>query len=341
MSADAIAYVDRLAVKGSARDLLRILAAHIPDGQTTTPTLRIADLATEAQLHRRTVLKWVGELVDSGEVTVMDGGRGKKARFTLVHLNGARPPTTAPLPLRADLRPVPPRRQPDESTLDLFAAAVDGEDPAIKRVVIDHTLPPNVWRSITRWLVNVWRSITRWPKRVAIDHTLAPHVEALTTARDVQQLSTTTTTAAAGDAPTVQRLPCRWAGTTHAWCDGRVHVPRPFHDEERRKLARSPGETDADLDAHLFARYAQILAAIPDTEAIADANEFVFWKRVLRSTPRDATPKARVPTPPVRRASTFGAGNIACPHDPMCRSIGDCTKRILADVRAERERKSG
>lgn len=333
MSGAAIAYVETLAVKGSARDLLRIIAKQIPEGQTTTPILRIADLATEAHLHRRTVLKWVGELVESGEITVMDGGRGKKARFTLVHLTGARPLVTAPLPLRADLRPVPPRRL-DEATLDLFDPPVvrDSDQTAIKRVAIDHTLAVNVWRSITRWLLNVWRSITRWPKRVVIDHTLAPPLDVDDArARDVQQLKTTTT-AASVDAPKFKGPPCRWTGTTHAWCDGRVHVPMNFHREERRKLARSPGETDADLDARLYARYAEILAAIPDSEEILDKNEFEFWKRVLRSVPKIAGPPARASTSGPRRRP-----DQPCPHQPTCEDPAACIDRTMAEWQPKKE----
>jgi hypothetical protein len=70
----------------------------------------------------------------------------------------------------------------------------------------------------------------------------------------------------------------------------------PFHLEERRKLARQPGETDTDLDKQLFARYTEILAAIPETEPILDRNEFEFWKRVLRAAPSGTIPKARAPT---------------------------------------------
>ncbi len=72
-----------------------------------------------------------------------------------------------------------------------------------------------------------------------------------------------------------------------------------FHEEERRKLARQPGETDADLDRRLFARYTEILAAIPETEDLPDdETEFDFWKRVLRSAKaRAPTRQARAPIP--------------------------------------------
>lgn len=338
MSGAAEDYVETLAVKGSARDLLRIIARHVPEGGTTTPVIRIADLATLAQLHRRTVHKWVGELVDSGEITVMDGGRGKKARYTLVHLTGARPMTTAPLPLRADLRPVA-RRRLDTETLDLFDQP-EGDQTAIKRVVIDHTLAGNVWRSITRFVLYVWRSITRWPKRVVIDHTLVPPLDVDDArARDVLQLSTTTS--ATTDAPAFTWPPCRWHRTTHAWCDGRVHVPMNFHREERRRLARAPGETDADLDARLFSRYAEILAAIPDTEEIRDKNEFEFWKRQLRSVANAVGPHIRASSAGSRRRPDI-PNTRACPHQPPCEGDTDaCVERSMAEWRARQERQSG
>jgi hypothetical protein len=333
MSADAERYVETLAVKGNARELLRAIAKLIPEGQTTTPVVRIADLAEAAQLHRRTVLKWVGELVDGGEITVMDGGRGKKARFTLVHLTGARPLATAPLPLRADLRPVQPRPRLDKQTPDLFDRVVEGEDLAIKRVAIDHTLPRNVWRSITRWVSNVWRSITRWPKRVVIDHTLASVLTIR--ARDVPpplQERTTTTTAPPAEPPkrnAAGSSPCPSFGRQHAWCDGRTHVPMAFHLEERRKLPRHPGETDAELDDRQFDIYAAVLDAIPwTTDLRGYKNDFEFWREHLRTASAAVVPQARAPTPGPRRRPDI-VTSLPCPHHPPCDGTDACVDRSM------------
>ena len=128
-------------------------------------------------------------------------------------------------------------------------------------------------------------------------------------------------------------------------------MPMPFHLEERRKLARLPGQTDADLDAELFALYDAVLAGIPDSTPITDRNEFVFWKRVLRGNPtgrswipfrRSAPARA---SPPRHEGIPSGTG--VCPHTPRCESASGvsawivCRDRILAEARAERERKSG
>jgi hypothetical protein len=126
-------------------------------------------------------------------------------------------------------------------------------------------------------------------------------------ARDVLLLKeTTTTTAPLSDPPRPRAVesppcgspPCRYFGTRHAYCAGRVHVPMDFHREERRKLPRLPGETDADLDARLFAKYAAVLAAIPETEDLRGyKNEFEFWKAHLRAAQGEAPSKARAPNP--------------------------------------------
>jgi hypothetical protein len=113
-----------------------------------------------------------------------------------------------------------------------------------------------------------------------------------------------------------------------------------FHLEERRKLARQPGETDADLDAQLFARYAHELAAIPDAQAIPDKTEFAFWKRVLRSaertargSPRDAD-DGRLSRRELDEARTIRNRVYGrCPHAPRCRSEEDCIRAIAMERR--------
>lgn len=313
-------------VKRGVRDLFNAIAELIPEGQTTTPPLTLDELAAQAQHSGRTAQKCRDVLEEIGAIKVHDGGRGKVARYEILDLAGAKPLTAAPLPLLG--RPKPRRTKEERSGSDLFSDVEAIEQRSTSEISSD--VSRNVGTFFRRWSAKVGTFFRR----------CAPPWRRLVRARDVQQLKTTTTTAAVGDAPKIKRPPCRWAGTTHAWCDGRVHVPMPFHHEERRKLARYPGETDAELDAQLFARYAEILAGIPDAQAITDANEFVFWKRVLRS----ATSTARAPSPIARRQEavsarrTFGAGNVACPHDPMCRTIGECTERILAEGR---ERQTG
>src|SRR4051794_22933252 len=96
--------------KGPTRALFDAIAHFVPEGETTTPFIAMRkDLAAQARLDRRTVVTHLGILVEIGEVKVIDGGQGRPARYQIVRLDGAQPITAVPLPLRADLQPVPPR----------------------------------------------------------------------------------------------------------------------------------------------------------------------------------------------------------------------------------------
>jgi hypothetical protein len=296
MSRAAEDYVETLPLKGSALELLRTIAKHIPEGQTTTPPMTTDELATPAKQSEKTARRNRDASVRDGLICVHDGGRGNVARYEILNLAGERPITAMPLPLLGRTKPRHTKEQ--RSTLVTMTNLFD---ETLVKVTNDRD---NWWARI----VNVGQIVRRCiqtlvtltnDRAYALGHFVrrcAPPWRRLVRARDVLQLKTTTTTAPSADAPIVTWPPCRWHGTTHAFCDGRVHVPMAFHLEERRKLARQPGETDADLDEKLFARYRSILAAIPDAEDIRDRNEFVFWNRMMRSAPREATPKARAPT---------------------------------------------
>ena len=108
-------------VKGAALALLTAIARLIPEGQTTTPSMRLEDLATLAKHTERTARTSRDLLESLGVIQVHDGGRGKLARYELVGLDGTRPAMAAPLPLRADLRPAPRRAKKQRSGSDLFS----------------------------------------------------------------------------------------------------------------------------------------------------------------------------------------------------------------------------
>lgn len=94
-------------VKGATRRFFTAVATHVPEGQTTTPPLTLPELAHDAQHTPRTAQTCRNLLEGLGLVAVHDGGRGNKARYEVLHLDGAPPPRPVPLPLRADLREAP------------------------------------------------------------------------------------------------------------------------------------------------------------------------------------------------------------------------------------------
>jgi len=337
-------------VKGSVRDLLRSIARRIPEGQTTTPPLTLDDLATATEWTERTMRTARDILEAVGKVKVHDGGRGRKdARYELLGIDGARPVTPVPLPLRADLREA---RRPDpdaDAVADLFTEAAPKVGSDVGKVgKFSSEVRQKVGKFFRRcgaWLVKVGSDLQKVGK---FFRPLLPLDGTRARATYNNLRTTTTAPIVAASAPTSRPPRCRWLGSSHAWCEGRVHVPMPFHLEERRKLARLPGQTDADLDAELFALYGTVLAGIPDSTPITDRNEFAFWNRVLRG----ATPARRtwIPfrrPPPRGRHEGVPSGTGTCPHTPRCESAAGvsawvvCRDRSLADAKAERERKSG
>jgi len=334
-----------------------------------TAPVALSDFATETGYVLRTMQTGLEALVAIGLVRIVGGGPGIKASYELLTLPraGADPV----LPLIGQARPRPPRESPagptlfDAPVVDDAQSAASGPDETPEdiraydlrsfcigargylrsfctgtrgRIV---TNLRSVGRIVTNlrsfcigWLGNLRSFCTGW---LPLSGTRARAT--------YNNLRTTTSAPVVAAEPQSRPPPCRWHGRSHAWCDGRVHVPMSFHLEERRKLARLPGQTDADLDAELFALYAAVLAGIPDSTPITDRNEFVFWKRVLRGTP---TGRSWIPfrrSPPARaspaRHEGVPSGTGRCPHDPRCASFTACRDRILTQAREERERRSG
>lgn len=308
-----------------ARDLLEAIARLIPEGQTLTPPIGNRGLATEARVHRRTVCRRLPLLVEINLVRLVDGGNGRPARFTLVPLAAPLPATNVALPLRADLQQVPRRPQPrrDTVTADLF----DDNPPPVRSMSEGRGFLARILATVTGvtgWPITGVTGVTGGrsndekpvtpvilvrsndekpvPPVIGTCDTGLPLDVAGTRARAVLLLKErTTTTAPPADglpAPTplaVPERPCRWFGKSHAWCHDRMHVPTDFHLEERAKLPRQPGQTDADLDEVMFAKYAAVMAAIPATADLRRyKNQFDFWKEHLRlaaSSSAPATPR--------------------------------------------------
>jgi hypothetical protein len=62
----------------------------------------------------------------------------------------------------------------------------------------------------------------------------------------------------------------------HAWCEGRVHVPRNLHFEFFDRLGTRPGESAAAKAGRLIAFYAATMAATSPAANIGDP--YRFWK---------------------------------------------------------------
>jgi hypothetical protein len=176
MSAAALTYVEEWShgcldprVMRSARTLMRVIAQRIPEGETTTPLIGMDALADLGRVHRRTVVSQLQLLADLGEIQVIDGGQGRVARYALVHLNGARPITAAPLPLigaAAPPRAAKPRIPPSPSSPTLFDLAAPATSPGDQRAI-------NLCNQITSWLRRRLQPVISRLVLVISDHKLA------------------------------------------------------------------------------------------------------------------------------------------------------------------------
>ena len=101
----------------------------------------------------------------------------------------------------------------------------------------------------------------------------------------------------------------------HAWCDGRVHVPRALHFEFLDRLGAVVGETRTAKAGRLVAFYAADQAQLPATTSVG--NPFTYWNAAFDAWVRPAP----VPQAP-RSTPTFHAW--LCPHDPRCGNQTTC-----------------
>jgi len=296
-------------VRGAARRLFEVIADRVPEGHTTTPLIDLDELAAAAPLHRRTVISRLQVLVDIGEVQVIDGGQGRTgARYTLVHLDGERPPTVVPLPLRADLRAVPPPTT-DVSIPDAIASVRQTTDEHPAKTITSWRVPVLVATS-WRWLVLVITSCRRWAVLVATSRkTITSWIQLVATSTPVYPLGVASR---ARDVHTLQKEPVHTHGPPrderptvedskpppaivhpwHAWC-GRVCVPKQLH---QAWLQKDHAET------WLFAFYARTCAATTAEQARAAVDEFKFWRAALAAEVASPPSRARAPTvsPPAK-----------------------------------------
>ncbi len=256
MSADAERYVRaHPGIRPSERALLDAIAQLIPDGHDTTSSISQDDLAAQARLHRRTVVKLISVLVKAGELDAIDGRQGRIARYRLAHLQGARPPTTAPLPLLGAA--APPRRPAPRARVTAPAPLFDTPPMAaadaqrannvwraitswlVVRVIVDHMLPSNLWRSITSTLGNLWRSITSTRHVLAVDARARARSE-----EEIQEEDARAREAAEIDAraPDVRAF-LEWFATeytvSHQGARCTVAAADPFKIDELLRLGRS------------------------------------------------------------------------------------------------------
>ncbi len=361
-------------VKDGVRKVFEAIAHFVPEGQTTTPIMKMDDLAVEAHVHRITVWRKVGDLVDLGEVEVLDRAPGRQARYRIVHLDGPPPIADVPLPLRADLRSVPkPRRpSPTEPPIPglLDDPAGEGEDPAInllhEPVAAVATRRPHLLQllqrpvaAVARWWVNLLhllhvnllhllqrRKFSDQPvARKPVAPVAGQGVDVDPRARDVHTFKEVHTHAATAAEPAEPSHPPprRVVHAWHAWCDGRVHVPKGLHADFLRWHGRRPGETDETVTAELVAFYARTCAELPSGQRTG--NEFTFWNRAYAKA---FTPVAEARAGPVAvgwrpssQAPRDGVTGSNCPHEPRCARTPDCVARTIAEARGERREQSG
>jgi len=123
----------------------------------------------------------------------------------------------------------------------------------------------------------------------------------------------------------------------HAWCEGRVHVPRILHFEFLDRLDTRPGESPSQKAGRLVAFYAANQAHLSPEAAIA--NPFAYWNAAFAAwVAHEAVPKVQAPA---QRRPDGIPSRRGCGHDTECATRQAHIDRTIADGRAERERKSG
>jgi hypothetical protein len=81
----------------------------------------------------------------------------------------------------------------------------------------------------------------------------------------------------------------------HAWCAGRVHVPRDLHFEFLDKLGTLPGESPAAKAGRLIAFYAATMRHLSDEATIGDS--YAFWKAAYHAWVTHTRERAAVQRP--------------------------------------------
>jgi hypothetical protein len=324
MSAAALEVVQQIlrrhTVKGSPRALLVKIATVMPEGQTMTAPLDDDTLAADLECDRRT-LQRARKVLVRHRVIRIDGRQGRPTSYGLPGA-GEEPS----LPLRADLRVASVKAIAATPLLDVLDTPATTNDDEIRANTVRH-------------FAASWRSNLR--------HFAASHLRRF--AAGCKTRAFTVRHFAASWRMVVDDSDARARGSTyyvrththtapphpwHAWCAGRVHVPRDLHVEYREKLRL----TDADL----FAIYAEECAALTPTDRIP-ANDFTFWRPRLAARFTSRVAVSRAPPRPTRapwhRPDILVDRGWTCPHhDAPCPTRDACIDRQVAAYHARKGR---
>jgi hypothetical protein len=112
----------------------------------------------------------------------------------------------------------------------------------------------------------------------------------------------------------------------HAWCEGRIHVPRKLHFELLERLGFLDGESRAEKAGRLIAFYAADQAQLPSTVNVG--NPFKYWNEAFEewiADPRRWDLRRPQPT----RAEPPLDEEWHCPHpEPKHTSAADCLREM-------------
>lgn len=112
----------------------------------------------------------------------------------------------------------------------------------------------------------------------------------------------------------------------HAWCEGRVHVPRDLHFEFLDKLGTLPGESAAAKAGRLIAFYASTMRHLSPAATIGDS--YAFWKAAYGAWVSHEGQRAATAAAIAQQTQTYERTTAYI-------------ARVIAEGKAERERKSG
>ena len=312
-----------------------------------TAPIAFDDFATLTGYDRRTVQRGMDVLVTYRLVRLVGGGRGRTASYELLALPGAGADPSLPLIGRA---PRPPRAVPPGPTLFDPLVVNEGEKPA------SDVRANNVRHFVLRWSSNIGSFVLRCAANIGsfvlrlkvrafdVRHFVLrshPHAVDVDDARAHavrKSDSEVHTHTAAAVEPRAHAPPCRYLGSVHAWCGGRVHVPMELHRDFLRRHGRLAGETDADLDAALVGFYERTMATLPADAWIVD-NDFKFWRRAYaaafasdtttRGSRHDDSGETRFTRQELEDAKIIRTRAYnGCPHDPRCATFADCIRAI-------------
>jgi hypothetical protein len=293
-------------------------------------------------------------VVELSVIRSVGGGRGRIASYELLLLNGAGAPPQLPLLGRAAPRRSRPTKPQAAAVPDLFEQAPTPAERSEGDHDVTHVGSFVLWCAgkygsfFLRTVQNVGSFFLRTRDRayavgsfvrsvVTKPRIFFPKVAPLdvdSRARDVHTFKNVHTHAAsapAGAGPPQAGAPQRppTAHPWHAWCGGRVHVPKELHAEFLAKIGRLSGESDVGREARLFAFYAAECSSIADDQPIV-GNDYKFWRGAFSARFASVAPQQS------RRADGVVSNSGNCPHVPKCTTIPSCNERLLAEAREER-----